>query len=96
MVMTILEARVDAHRATEVEPVFRKGTAELPPEIVSTWLIRDSKDPELYRLCTVWRDRASLMAMRASGEKPKGVQMFEQVGATASLTIADVVVTRSH
>lgn len=96
MVMTILEARVPPERAADVAPVFSRGAAELPPEIVGTWLVRDTKDPGLLRLCTVWRDRAALDAMRASGVKPKGVQMFEEVGAAPTLGIYDVVMHRGH
>ena len=92
MVMTVLEARVPADRLGEVERVFREGTAGLPPEIVETYLVRDTKDPALFRLTTVWRSMDDLAKMRRPGVKPKGVQMFEAVGATPALSVFEVVV----
>lgn len=95
MVMTVLEAHVPDARLSEVERVFREGMSPLPPEITESYLARDSKDPSLFRLTTVWQSMEALQAMRQSGVKPKGVQMFEAVGATATLSIFAVVV-HSH
>ena len=92
MVMTVLEARVPADRLADVEKVFAEGMSPLPPEIVESYLVRDTKDPALFRLTTVWRSQEALQAMRASGVKPKGVVMFESVGATPSLSVFEVVV----
>ena len=96
MVMTVLEARVPAERLANVEQVFREGMAALPAEIVESYLVRDTKDPSLFRLNTIWRSMEALQAMRQSGVKPKGVQMFEAVGATPSLSVFEVVVHSTH
>ncbi len=95
MVMTVLEAHVPAARLAEVEKVFREGMASLPPEIVESFLVRDTKDDTLFRLTTIWRSMEDLQAMRASGVKPKGVQMFESVGASPALSIWGIAV-HSH
>jgi hypothetical protein len=96
MVMTVLEAHVPASRLADVARVFEEGTRELPREIVETYLVRDTAEPSLFRLTTVWRTREDLERMRASGVKPKGVQMFEAVGAAPALKILDVVLHRAH
>jgi heme-degrading monooxygenase HmoA len=96
MVLTVLEAHVPTERLSEVERVFSEGTAQLPPEILATYMVRDTKDPTLFRLNTFWRTREDLDRMRNSGEKPKGVVMFEAVGAKPTLSIFDVVVQRTH
>jgi hypothetical protein len=95
MVMTVLEAHVPPGRLGDVERVFRDGMSPLPADIVESFLVRDTKDPSLFRLTTVWRSLEALQAMRASGEKPKGVQMFEAVGASPTLSVFDIVV-HSH
>lgn len=95
MVMTVLEALVPDARLADVESVFREGMSPLPAEILETYLVRDSKNPALFRLTTIWRSMGDLQAMRQSGVKPKGVQMFEAVGATPVLSIFEVVV-HSH
>jgi hypothetical protein len=96
MVMTVLEARIPAEQIAKVDRVFREGMTPLPPEIVESYLVRDSKDPSLFRLTTIWKSLQDLQTMRQSGVKPKGVQMFEAVGAAPTLSIFDVVVRSTH
>ena len=94
MLMTVLEARVAADGARNLEQAYREGSLELPPGIVETFLVRDATDASLFRILTVWADRAALEAMRASGMTPKGVQFFQAAGATPSLSILEVLVRR--
>ena len=89
--MTVLAARVAPERAGELERIYRETAASLPPGIVETMLIRDAQDAEAFRIVTIWKDRAALAAMRASGETPKGIQMFRAVGAEPVLAVFDVV-----
>ena len=96
MVISVLESRVPQDRLGDVEKVFREGMANLPPEIVESFLVRDTRDASLFRLNTVWRSREALEAMRASGVKPKGVQMFEAVGGSPTLSLFEVVVHGHH
>jgi hypothetical protein len=96
MIMTVLEARVPDDRLADVEGVFREGMQNLPPQIVESWLVRDANDPSLFRLMTVWRSFEALQELRASGEKPKGLQMFEAAGARPELSIHNVVVHAAH
>jgi quinol monooxygenase YgiN len=94
MVMTVLEARVAPDRVAGLELAYREAIAALPPGIVETFLARDTRDPSVFRITTVWVDRAALDAMRASGATTKGVQIFQDAGAAPDLTILDVVVHR--
>jgi hypothetical protein len=91
MVITILEADVEHDRVGDLERAYRAETAALPPEIVETFLARDSHDDTKFRIMTVWQSRAALETMRASMEKPKGVQVFEAAGANAALSVLEVV-----
>lgn len=96
MVITVLEAHVPTEHFADVQRVFSEGMKPLPPEIIESYLVRDTSDPSLFRLNTVWKSMEALQAMRRSGVKPKGVQMFEAVGAKPSLSIAEVVVHSEH
>jgi quinol monooxygenase YgiN len=91
MVVTMLEAEVAHERVGDLERAFIAGALAVPPEIVDTFLVRDEQDETLFRIITIWVSREALDAMRASGEKPKGVQMFEAAGARPTLVILDVV-----
>ncbi|HEY2955877.1 MAG TPA: DNA-formamidopyrimidine glycosylase family protein [Candidatus Eisenbacteria bacterium] len=91
MVMTILEARVAPERVGDLERAYREAVLEFPPGLVETFLARDTGDPAVFRIMTVWASRDALEKMRASGVKPKGVQIFEAAGATPTLSIFEVV-----
>lgn len=92
MVITILTAHVPRDRISDLERAYREGTATLPPEIVETFLVRESSDQTRHRIVTFWTCHEALEKMRASVDKPKGVQMFEAAGVTPELSVLDVVV----
>lgn len=95
MVITVLEARIDDERVSDLERAYRDGIAEeFPPGLVETFLVRDDGDPSVFRIVTVWSSREALDAMRATGETPKGVLMFQAAGASPDLAILDVIAHR--
>ena len=94
MVMTILEAQVPRDQASVLEQAYREGSVELPPGLVESFLVRDAADASLFRIVTLWVDRAALDTMRASGVTPKGVQFFQAAGAEPRLSVFEVVVRR--
>jgi hypothetical protein len=96
MVLTMLEARVAAERVSDLERAYREVIAELPPEIVETLLTRDARDPAVFRILTLWQSHEALEKMRASGVRPRGIQIFEAAGATPALSILDVMERGSH
>ena len=96
MVMTVLRAHVDPDRAAELERAYREAVAELPPAIAETFLVRDARSASTFEIVTVWNSRADLEAMRTSGATPRGVEIFQSVGAGPDLTILDVVAHGHH
>jgi heme-degrading monooxygenase HmoA len=96
VVVTMLEAQVAPDHVGDLEHAYREGTAELPPDIVETFLVRDAAEPERYRIMTVWASREALERMRASGVTPRGVQIFQTAGAMPTLTVLEVAVHRDH
>ncbi|MFO7545217.1 MAG: antibiotic biosynthesis monooxygenase [Trueperaceae bacterium] len=101
MVVTILEARVAPDRVEELHRRFKVDTLPLAPGIHETYLLHDdatddATDGSLVRIVTVWSSRQALEAMRdaarASGAKPKGVEVLEAVGALPQLSVLDVLV----
>ena len=96
MVVTVLKADVDAHRIDDLESAYRQAVRELPNAIAETFLVRDARQPSTFEIITVWTSRAALDAMRASGVTPKGVQIFQSVGATPELSILDVLEHGHH
>src|SRR5687768_9838351 len=96
MVITMLQANVLPERVADLERAYRERTTELPPEIVESFLVRDAREPFVFEIVTVWRDREALEAMRASGVTPTGVQIFRAAAAEPKLSILEVVVHRAR
>jgi hypothetical protein len=92
MVITILEAHVDEKNWSDFQNDFQTRTAELPPQMIRTYLLQDTSDGTLWRIISVWKSREALNEMRDSGETPTGVLMFRNVGAEPKLSIFNVPV----
>lgn len=87
MLITILEAEVTTGQADALQEAFQRAVGQLDPGIVETFLLRGAKDPDRWQIVTLWESRAALDAMRASGETPRGVQLFRAVGAEPVLSV---------
>ena len=96
MLITILEAQLAPDQIGALERGFQEGSEALPPEIVESFLVRDSGESTRYRVITVWQSRAALENYRASVEKPKGVEMFEAAGASPQLVRLQVLLHAAH
>jgi len=90
MVITILEAHVGAENWTAFQDDYKNRTAQLPSQMLQTFLLQDVADQTLWRIISVWKSREALDEMRNSGETPEGVVMFRNVGAEPKLSIFNV------
>ena len=90
MVITILEAHVSAEKGPVLQDAYKKGLAQLPPQMVQTFLIQSTSDKTLWRILSVWKSREALDEMRNSGETPAGILMFRAAGAEPTLSVFDV------
>lgn len=93
MVITILEAHVEAERWSDFQNGFKERTNQLPPQMLQTFLLQDTADKTLWRIVSVWKSREALEEMRNSGETPTGVIMFRSAGAEPKLSIFNVPVS---
>ncbi len=93
MVITILEAHVEANKWSDFQKDFKTRTVELPLQMLQTFLLQDTADPTLWSIVSVWKSREALNEMRNSGETPTGVLMFRNAGAEPKLSIYNVPVS---
>lgn len=91
MVLTILEAQVEHERAAVLEQAFREVSQQLPPQIVESFLVRDTADPTVWRIMTLWRSHEALEEYRRSSEVPGGIRMFRAAEAEPELSVFEVV-----
>ncbi len=90
MVMTILEARVSIENWAALEQAFQEAIQDKDPGLVQTFLAHHTKDPEVWRILTVWSSREALDQMRSTGETPRGVLIFRSAKAEPALSIFDI------
>lgn len=90
MVITILESHIKAENWAAFQNDYKNRTAQLPPQMLQTFLLQDTADETLWRIVSVWKSRAALEEMRNSGETPAGVLMFRAAGAEPKLSIFNV------
>ena len=91
MVLTILEGRVSKEDWPALEQAYKQGVVHEEPGLVQSMLIHSVKEPDLWRIITLWSSREALDAMRQSNETPRGVLIFRQAHTEPLLSIFDVV-----
>ena len=89
-ILTSVSAEVDPRRNSELVDGFRAlvGSA-LPDGLRRTELLRGQDGR--WRIQSLWRDRAALMAARESGARPGALVLFERVGANHAHEVFTVV-----
>ncbi len=92
-VVTMVRGEVPSARAWEFEANYQPSdNAPLPPGLERSFLLRDADKPGTYVIETLWSSREALQAMR-SREKPRAVALFEEMGASPTVEIHEVVGT---
>ncbi len=90
MIVTTLDATVDAGRVQDLESAYAEAAKQPRPDgLLYSRLLNDVREPARWRIETVWDSMASLTAMRGKGT-PAGVLMFRAAGAEPTLSVWDV------
>jgi heme-degrading monooxygenase HmoA len=85
MFVTIVEGAVEAAREGDLRSAWEDKTAVLPAGLIESALLR--AEDGTWRIVTVWESKDAVMAMRASGEPPAALAMFEQAGSKPSVSM---------
>ena len=85
MFVTIVEGAVEAMREGDLRSAWKDKTAILPAGFIESSLLR--AETGTWRIVTVWESKEAVMAMRASGEPPAALLMFEQAGSKPSVSM---------
>ncbi len=92
MIVTIVEGRIPISKTEEFEQNFILTKKEaLPPGLITSSLLKNTKKLETYRIQTVWESREALEKMRSGTQTPKAIELFQDVGATPTLEVYDLV-----
>ena len=91
MVLSVLEARISPEREADLQAAYRAAAdGPFPHGLVRSTLLRETTDPSLWRIATLWDSPEALEAMRGTGT-PRGVQIFRAAGANPSASFMEVV-----
>ncbi len=91
-VVTVVEGTIPASKIREFEEAYAEVKKEaLPPGLVTSSLLRNAKNPEIYRIQTVWQSREDLEKMRSATQTPKAIELFQKVNITPKLEVFDMV-----
>ena len=85
MFVTMVEGAVEAARESDLRSAWEDKTAVLPAGFIESALLR--AEDGTWRIVTVWESREAVMAMRASGEPPAALVMFEGAGSEPSVSM---------
>ncbi len=91
-VITVVEGKVSSSKSKEFEANYTLVKNEpVPPGFISSSLLRSSKNPENYRIQTVWDSQEALEKMRSTTQTPKAFELFQKVGVAPTLEVYDVI-----
>jgi heme-degrading monooxygenase HmoA len=91
-VLSMVAGTVPPERVAGLRAAYDQLVAGgFPDGLVETSLCRGQDDE--WMVVTLWRDRAALVALRASGEAPAAVRLFTDAGARPRVGIFDVTAT---
>jgi hypothetical protein len=95
MVMSVVRGSVEPARLDEIRLPYESAiTAGLPPAIVATYLLTEPNRD--VAIATVWRDRAALEAMVASGEEPLARRLIREAGGEPKAEFLDVIAASTN
>jgi hypothetical protein len=90
MIITILEAKVAMEKGEELKRAFGAMTAEIPDQILHSYLARNTNAPDLWTCITVWKSMEALMEYRKTVKVPSGIAMFRSVGSEPQGSLLEV------
>jgi heme-degrading monooxygenase HmoA len=89
MFVTIVEAAVEGNREDDLRAAWDEVTAGvLPGGFIESSLLRTQDGT--WRIVTVWESKDAVLAMRATGEPPAALVVFERAGAEPSVSMSTV------
>jgi len=89
MFVTIVEAAVEVGREPDLRSAWGEVAAgALPPGFIESTLLRT--EGGIWRIVTVWESKDAVVAMRATGQPPAALVVFERAGAEPSISMSTV------
>jgi hypothetical protein len=89
-VMSLVRGHVAGEALDEIRTRYAAGVSgDRPPGLEATWLLARSDGS--VAVATIWRDRAAIDAMAATGEEPFARRLIREAGGTPTVEFFDVL-----
>jgi hypothetical protein len=85
MFVTMVEAAVEPAREDDLRSAWDELAVDPPAGFIESLLLRAEDGP--WRIVTVGESKDAVMAMRASGEPPPALRMFERASAAPTVSM---------
>ncbi|MES2135321.1 MAG: antibiotic biosynthesis monooxygenase [Patescibacteria group bacterium] len=91
MLHTSLEAIVEPEKWKDLQEAYiNVDRKNLPEALLSSHLVQDQSEPNLWRIVTFWKSKEDMDAYRKSVEVPAWFLVFRAAGAEPKLSISEV------
>jgi heme-degrading monooxygenase HmoA len=89
MFVTIVEATVETGKEGALRAAWEEVTAgPLPAGFIESSLLRTEEGH--WRIVTVWESKDAVLAMRAKGEPPAALVVYQRAGASPTVSMSTV------
>jgi len=94
-ILSIVEARVnEAQWKTLREGYEKVDRQSLPTSLINSCLVQDIKEPELWRIVTIWESLEAMSEYRKSVDTPAWILVFEAANVTPDLIINTIEIEK--
>ena len=95
--ITILEGVVSGERWQQLEEAYRIAVRKIPQDLIQTFLVQDLKDPNLWRIISVWRSKSHYEKnIESTGLSDTCMNIFRKVGVEPSRRKFEIVARHTH
>jgi hypothetical protein len=94
-ILTIIEGEVAESQWGILKDKYESfDKNSLPSSLLSSHLIQDINEPEIWRIVTIWESLEEMKKYRASVETPAWILVFKTVNAEPKLVINEIILSK--
>ena len=94
-ILSIIEARVHQNSWELLQQNYEEVKKEnLPSLLLSSHLVQDINEPEIWRIVTIWENLEAMNEYRKSVDVPAWILVFQKVNAVPKLIINTILLSK--
>ncbi len=94
-IITIVEGRVSKDKWSLLQDEYGKVDKNtLPDSLLSSHLVQDINEPEVWRIFTIWENIEAMNNYRKSVASPAWILVFKEAGIDPKLTVNEIILSK--